>query len=67
VGYPVLERLRRDGGGVVLLHDSDRNDPGHEEFVVTATRLLLELATHNNLRVLTAGELLEFMLKKGGS
>lgn len=67
VGYPVLERLRRDGGGVVLLHDSHRNDPGHEEFVIAATQGLLDMAYTEGFRILTAGELLASMSQGKGS
>lgn len=50
------ERLRRDGGGVVLLHDFDGTRPQERlEYVVTATELLLDAAERDGLRAVTLG------------
>jgi peptidoglycan/xylan/chitin deacetylase (PgdA/CDA1 family) len=55
----VLEEIGHDGGGVVLLHDFDRG-AGHEareEFTLTATAALLDLAGARGWRVTTQGAL----------
>lgn len=56
-----VEEVIRDGGGVVLLHDFDR-DGGVEadsrrEFVLGVTRSLLEKARKAGLEIMTLGEL----------
>ena len=40
----IAERVDRDGGGVVLLHDMDRDDPERERFVLRTTAVLIDLA-----------------------
>ncbi len=45
------------GGGVVLLHDFDR-EPERAEYVLRVTRRLLELARREGLRIVPVGELL---------
>ncbi len=57
-----IERVRRAGGGVVLLHDFDRVGAGAEaraEFVMGVTTGLLELAEEEGWRVVTLGEVME--------
>lgn len=57
-----IERVRRAGGGVALLHDFDRDTPDAEEratFVLDVTRGLLDLAEREGWRVLTLGEVME--------
>lgn len=52
------ETLRRKRGGVVLLHDFERvNDPGRNDFVLEATRSLLEMAKNENFEVCRFGDL----------
>lgn len=54
-------RVRQEGGGVVLLHDFDRESPdraARHAFVLDATRALLELARSEGLRICTFSELL---------
>jgi len=58
----VVERVYRAGGGVVLMHDFDR-DPPHTAvraaFVLELSRLLLEAAAREGWRVRTLGQILE--------
>ncbi len=51
-----VERARRAGGGVVLLHDSARG-PERDEFVLTCTELLLDAAREEGWAIRTFGEL----------
>ncbi len=44
----------RDGGGVVLMHDMDREDPARAEFVLQVTRDLLRLANHRDWKILSS-------------
>ncbi len=58
----VVERVRRAGGGVVLLHDFDRDGADAEEratFVLDVTRDLLDLAEREGWRVITMGEVMK--------
>jgi peptidoglycan/xylan/chitin deacetylase (PgdA/CDA1 family) len=54
------ERVAREGGGVVLMHDFDRevDTPRRAEFVVAATEALLRTAAREGLRVRRLSELL---------
>ena len=48
----ILQQVRDDGGGVVLMHDMDRSEkPAHEEFVLELTQALLQLAKNEGFRV----------------
>ncbi len=40
----ITARVDRDGGGVVLMHDMDRDDPERERFVLRTTAALIDLA-----------------------
>lgn len=51
-----VDAVLRAGGGVVLMHDFDRG-PEREAFVLETTRLLLEAAKREGLRVMTLSEL----------
>lgn len=53
----VAAELRAAGGGVILLHDFDR-EPERDDWVLTATRALLETAKAEMLAVRTLGEAL---------
>jgi len=59
----VVDGIVKDGGGgVVLLHDFDRQGGGsspRHEFVLSVTRRLIERAAASGLRILTFGQLLE--------
>ena len=57
---PVVDAVDRAGGGVVLMHDFDRDppEPDRERFVLDLTTTLLELAQRRGWRVATLGELL---------
>ena len=50
------QRARRDGGGVVLLHDFHRAGE-RADFVLDATRRLLDAAEHHGWTIRTLGEL----------
>ncbi|MFG0274869.1 MAG: polysaccharide deacetylase family protein [Phycisphaerales bacterium] len=55
----VVEQVEADGGGVVLLHDFEREVDREERhaFVLEVTRRLLALAERRGLRIVTMGEL----------
>lgn len=59
----VVDRVMQDRGGVVLLHDFDRErdaayNAARAEFVLEVTRLLLDAAQHSGIRVTTVGQLI---------
>lgn len=55
----VVERIRREGGGVILMHDHDRSGCAEREtFVLELTRSILELADRENFTVCRMGDLL---------
>ena len=48
----VLDEIRRQGGGVILLHDHDRSGhPEREAYVLDLTRAILEMARNERFRV----------------
>ena len=51
----VAEQMVANGGGVVLLHDFD-GTPAHDDFVLAATRALLEAARRHGIRLRTLGD-----------
>lgn len=53
----VAERLSREGGGVVLMHDFERSAQ-RANYVLATTELLLSVAKREGLRCVVAGELL---------
>ena len=53
-----IERARRSGGGVILLHDFDRDAGSRQEYVLRTTEGMLKLAKDEGLTVLPLGELL---------
>ncbi len=57
-GVPIVDRIRRDGGGVVLLHDFDR-EPERLAYVAAMTRALLETARRQKWRIRTVGQVLD--------
>jgi hypothetical protein len=57
----VEEQVRRDGGGVVLVHDFDRNPATAQvrsRYVLDLTTRLLQLADQEGFAVRPLGELL---------
>jgi hypothetical protein len=52
----VAERVRRDGGGIVLMHDLNRTR-ARNEFVIDATSALLDLAERDGLQIIPVEEL----------
>lgn len=60
--FSVIERVRTHGGGVVLMHDFDREMSDRHErraFVLETSDRLLAMAQENGLRVETLGTLLK--------
>ncbi|MEH6475011.1 MAG: polysaccharide deacetylase family protein [Sneathiella sp.] len=56
----LLNRIREDGGGVILLHDFEReHSSSRNDFVLGATQRLLELAQKEHFQIATFGELKE--------
>lgn len=54
----VVDRIRQDGGGVLLLHDHDRSAfPGRAEYVLGLTRSVLEMARREGFSIATLGRL----------
>lgn len=54
----IKQRVRNEGGGVVLLHDHERpQNPEREEYVLKVTRSLLEMAKKEGFRVCTMRDL----------
>ena len=51
-----VDQTRRNGGGIVLLHDGDRAQD-RNEFVLKSTGLLLDAAREHGWSVRTFGEL----------
>lgn len=65
----VVEKAKRDRGGVVLLHDFDREGPDREEradFVLDTTERLLIAAREEGWRVVTISELLGYSQESSG-
>jgi len=56
----VVQAVIRDGGGVVLMHDFDRDppEPFRAERILALTAALIDAAQHHGLALRTAGELL---------
>lgn len=59
----VLARIRRKGGGVVLMHDSDapprtRQPQAHPDHVLALTGAIINLAANEGFSMLTVGDLL---------
>lgn len=52
----VADRLRRDGGGIVLMHDLDRTQP-RNEFVLELTAALLDVAQRDSYQILPLREI----------
>ena len=52
----VVDRVKREGGGIVLMHDLDRTQP-RNNFVIQTTAALLDLAQSESLRIAPLSEL----------
>jgi peptidoglycan-N-acetylglucosamine deacetylase len=52
----VADRLRNEGGGIVLMHDLDRTGP-RNEFVLEVTAALLEVAERESLTIMPLRQL----------
>jgi peptidoglycan/xylan/chitin deacetylase (PgdA/CDA1 family) len=52
----VADRLRSDGGGIVLMHDLDRTQP-RNQFVLEATAALLDVAERESLQIMRLRDL----------
>ncbi len=52
----VAERLRKDGGGIVLMHDLDRTQQ-RNDFVLELTAALLNVAKRESFKVMTLREM----------
>lgn len=62
----IIDQVRSEGGGVILLHDMDRpGQPGREEFVLDVTRALLDLAANEGYRICTLGEVMKARYQPG--
>ncbi len=56
----ILDVVRKQGGGVVLMHDLDRPEsPMHEKLVLDLTRELLNLAANERFRICKLGEVID--------
>ena len=54
----VVDRIRCDGGGVILMHDHSRpNNPEREAYVLELTKCILELARKERFKVCKMSEL----------
>jgi peptidoglycan/xylan/chitin deacetylase (PgdA/CDA1 family) len=52
----VADRLRQEGGGVVLMHDLDRTQP-RSDYVLELTALLLDVAQQESMQIKTLSDL----------
>jgi len=52
----VAERVRRDGGGIVLMHDLNRAQ-ARNDFVIEVTTALLDVAAREGLEIIPVGEI----------
>lgn len=54
----VIERIRSDGGGVILMHDHSRpNNPEREAYVLDLTKSILELVSKEGFNVCRMSEI----------
>jgi peptidoglycan/xylan/chitin deacetylase (PgdA/CDA1 family) len=52
----IVEQVRCEGGGVILMHDMDRPDPYAHEFVIELTKRLISVAATDGFRICKMGE-----------
>jgi len=53
----IVERVKNEGGGVVLMHDHDRKDTGAHDYVINLTFRLIQLARDEGYNILTIQDL----------
>jgi peptidoglycan/xylan/chitin deacetylase (PgdA/CDA1 family) len=64
----ILERIERDGGGVILMHDHDRlKDQEREAYVIELTRSVLEFSRTGGFNVCRMSEVMGVGLLNGKS
>ncbi|MCP4834250.1 MAG: polysaccharide deacetylase family protein [Phycisphaera sp.] len=51
-----VQQIDDDGGGVVLMHDMDRDDPARARFVLDSTAALIRLARRRGWRIIHSPE-----------
>lgn len=49
----IIERVRKEGSGVVLMHDNDRSDIGRHDYVLNITLGLIQLARKEGFNICT--------------
>jgi peptidoglycan/xylan/chitin deacetylase (PgdA/CDA1 family) len=49
----IIDRIRKEGGGVILMHDHDRKDANRHEYVIDLTLRLIQLARDEGYSILT--------------
>lgn len=53
----IVERVRNQGGGVVLMHDNDRTDASRHDYVINLTLRLIQLARDEGYDICTLQDL----------
>ncbi|HUX90615.1 MAG TPA: polysaccharide deacetylase family protein [Gallionellaceae bacterium] len=53
----IVNRVKNEGGGVVLMHDHDRKDAGAHNYVIDMTLRLIQLARAEGYNILTIQDL----------
>lgn len=54
----IVERVKNEGGGVILMHDLDRNDASAHEYVINLTLGLIQLARAEGYNIRTLQDVL---------
>ena len=52
-----IDRVRKEGGGVILMHDHDRSDANKHEYVIDLTLRLIQFAHDEGYNILTFQDL----------
>ena len=52
----IVDRIKDEGGGVILMHDHDRKEPGAHEYVINLTLRLIRLARDEGYKICTLQE-----------
>jgi len=54
----IIDQIRREGGGVILMHDHERvNDPERKDYVITLTKMIIRFARTEGYKIVPFGEL----------
>src|SRR3990167_1230312 len=53
----IIERVRNEGGGVILMHDHDRKNPLKHDYVVNLTCRLIQFAREEGYKICTLKDL----------